>query len=122
MRERMIGVRVSITAYVDDDYPGFVECNFTDAHQQRHCFLEKTVYVSADLIDSTTSYPYPGVIACEIVGRRFGDSDTEIISIDSELPWGIESIDGLTQFEVFRDAMVEWELGTSDLLPWNGNA
>src|SRR5438132_7824953 len=87
MAERMIGVRVSITRYVSDEpQPGIVECAFCDVHGRRWSFVEKTAMVSSDYLDARTSYPQPGIIACEIAGRRLDATGREIILVSTERP------------------------------------
>jgi hypothetical protein len=115
MPERAIGVSVSITRYVSDDpQPGIVECEFSDANGRRWSFVEKTAIVSAEYLDARTSYPRPGVIACEIVERRRDGTGQEIIVIDTERPWGVESIDGSKRFEVIPASLVEWDWGSKE--------
>jgi len=94
MAEWMIGVRVSISRYVSDEpQPGIVECDFSDAHGRHWRFVEKTAIVSTEYLDAHTSYPQPGVIACEIVSRSRDAVGREIVRIDTERPWGVESLD-----------------------------
>ncbi len=121
MGERMIGVRVSITRYVaDEPIPGVVECEFEDAHGRRWRFVEKTAYVSAEILDGETIYPRPGAIACQIVGRSRDATEREMIVIDTERPWGVESIDGAVRFEVVPDALVEWDASSPVDRAWDG--
>lgn len=124
MGERMIGIRISITRYLSelDPQPGFVECELIDAHGQRHCFVEKIPVVTADSVDSQSTYPQPGVIACEIADRYRDESGREIIVIDTESPWGVESTDGVMRFEVAPASLIEWEWGSGIKRPWNGLA
>jgi hypothetical protein len=123
MTERMIGVRVSITRYIaDEPLPGIVECEFQDAHGRRWRFVEKTAYVSVDILDWQTVYPRPGAIACEIVGRSQDATGREIIVIDTERPWDVESVDGSTRFEVLPITLIEWDWGSSMERAWSGRA
>src|SRR5262245_34619696 len=113
MGERMIGVKVSITRYIaDEPVPGVVESEFCDAHGRRWNFVEKTAYVTADILDRQSSYPRPGAIACEVVGRGQDVTGREIIVIDTERPWGVESDERLMRFEVTHDARMEWDSGS----------
>jgi len=103
----MLGVKVTILRYISDDpQPGVVECKLEDAHGRRWSFVEKTAIVSAAHLDANTSYPQQGIIACEIV-RRSRDAAREIVRISSERPWLVESVDGLTEFDVLPDALVD---------------
>lgn len=123
MAQRMIGIRVAITRYVSDDpQPGIVECEFADAHGRRWNFAEKTAIVSADYLDARTTYPQPGVIACEIAGRRRNATGREVILVDTERPWGVESVDGAMRFEVESASLIEWEWGSTVERTWDGRA
>lgn len=123
MAQRMIGVTVSITRYISDEpQPGIVECEFTDVNGRRWTFVEKTAIVSAVNLDARTTYPQPGVIACEVAGRRLDDAGRELITVDTERPDCVESVDGLMQFEVLPASLVEWEWGNNVERPWNGRA
>jgi hypothetical protein len=117
----MIGIRVSITRYISDDpQPGIVECEFTDAHGHQWKFVEKTGIVSADDMDAETPYPQPGTIACKVVVRKRDVTGKEIIVVDTEQPWDIESVDGNLRFEVLPTSLVEWDWGSKDERPRNG--
>jgi hypothetical protein len=106
----MLGVEVTILRYVSDDpQPGVVECELEDAHGRRWSFVEKTAIVSAARLDANTSYPQQGIIACEIVRRSRDDAEREIVRINSERPWLVESVDGLTEFDVLPNALVEFK-------------
>jgi hypothetical protein len=121
--QRMIGVRVSITRYVSDEpQPGIVECEFCDAHGRRWSFVEKTAIVSAEYLDAHTSYPQFGVIACEIVSRSRDVTGREIVLVDTERPWCVESVDGSMRFEVSPSSLIEWQWGSKVERAWDGSA
>jgi hypothetical protein len=106
----MIGVKVSITRYISDEpQPGIVECEFYDAHGRQWRFVDKTAIFSADYLDSKTSYPQPGVIACEIIGRSKDAKDREIILINTERPWCVEAVDGSMRFEIVPSSLVDFD-------------
>jgi len=48
-----------------------------------------------------------GVIAGEVVGRSLDAAGREVIRIDIERPWHVESVEGMTQFEVLPESLVE---------------
>lgn len=123
MAERMIGISVAITRYVSDDpQPGVVACEFSDAYGRCWDFVEKTAIVSAEYLDAQTSYPQPGILACEIVSRHWDSGGREIILIDTERPWGVESTEGNTRFEVWPTSLIEWEWSHDDQKAWTGVA
>ena len=105
----MLGVKVTILRYISDDpQPGVVGCELEDAHGRRRSLVEKTAIVNAAHLDADTSYPQQGIIACEIVRRSRDAAEREIVRISSERPWLVESVDGLTEFDVLPDAQVEF--------------
>jgi hypothetical protein len=118
LEDQMIGVRVTITRYVSDEpQPGLVECQFLDAHGRRWSFIEKTAVVSMDHLDAHSVYHRPGVIAGEVVRRGPGAAGREVVRIDTESPWGVESVDGVTRFEILPESLVEWEWGSDPTPP-----
>jgi hypothetical protein len=99
----LVGVQVEIVRYADDSYPGWVEFYLIDVHGRRWSFVEKVPIVTEALLDASSTYPQPGLIACEVVGRAGG-----VARIDTTRPWGIESVEGETRFEVPEGSLVEW--------------
>ena len=107
-REVMLGIRVNIVRYISDDpQPGIVECQLEDAHGHRWSFVEKTAVVSAERLDAQASYPQGGMVAGEILSRGLDDRGREIIRVSTERPCGVESVDGVTEFEVLPESLVE---------------
>jgi hypothetical protein len=100
----MIGVQVQIVRFADDAQPGWVECHLLDAHGRCWSFLEKVPVVTTAPLDHQSHYPQPGIIACEVLAWHGG-----IARIDTTRPWGIESTDGETQFEVQEFLLVDVE-------------
>lgn len=117
--QRTIGIAVAITRYVFDDFPGFVECELTDAAGVTHRILEKVPVICNQYLDADSSYPSPGVVACEILATREEDG-RKIVRVNTERPWGVEPLDGTTIFEVSPAIMVEWEEWGSSR-PWSGD-
>ena len=68
----MNAVGIELRRYVDDSQPGFVECWLTDANGREWSFVEKVPVVSTEDLDVGSNYPRPGIIACEVIERRFG--------------------------------------------------
>jgi hypothetical protein len=97
-------LRVSITRYVSDDpQPGLVECELIDRHGRRWSFVEKTAVVSDEVLGPETTYPRPGVIAGEVIGRFRDAQGREVVRVDTGRPWGVVTLDGVSQFEVFAE-------------------
>jgi hypothetical protein len=119
MAERLIGIRVAIVRCLDDVWPAFIECEFFDAHGECHRFHDKSVCATADMIDASTTYPYPGAIACQVISGPITVDNHNVYLIDTELPWHVSSLADKTRFEVRACDLVEWTFGKSDEQPWN---
>jgi hypothetical protein len=98
-------VSVRITRYVDDHFPGFVECLLVDATGRQHLFVDKGPVFSLENLLPTTVYPRPGVIMCEVDADWRDPHDADLVRIDTEHPSGLESADGLTKFVVRRSEL-----------------
>jgi hypothetical protein len=94
-------IKIEIVSFDDVSNPGWVECRLVDANGREHWFREKVPVVTTDNIWSDSDFPQEGEIACRIL-----NAGPERILIDTELPWGIESTTGQTQFEVKRAQLV----------------
>ena|SRR5215475_6290587 len=108
MNDLMTGISVQITKYISDDpQPGIVECQLVDVYGNEWVFQEKTAIVSLGALDADTDYPQPGFIACEII-KQWQDVDgREIVSVNTEKPWGVETLDGVSRFDVLRLQVIE---------------
>lgn len=102
----MLGLKVQITRFVDDCQPGIVECQLVDAVGHLHSFIEKVPIISSEDLSWNNNYPRPGIIACEEIGRCHNELGKEIVKINTEQPWGVESTDGKSHFEVFQKSLV----------------
>jgi hypothetical protein len=105
----MIGVQVTITRFVDEAQPGWVECKLTDIHEQTWMFVEKAPVVSKAILDTRSAYPQQGVIACEIFLTWLDITGREVVTIDTSTPWGVKSTSGKTQFDVFSAQLTQIE-------------
>lgn len=103
----MLGIKVIIERFVDDWQPGWAECSLIDALGVRHVFIEKGPIVSAENLISQTEYPRDGCFACTMVSVRVEGDRRKIATVDTSSPWGIESIAGISRFEVLPEQMIE---------------
>jgi hypothetical protein len=103
----MKGIRVLIRRYVDSASPGWVDCAFVDAFGREVRFVEKVPVVTAANPKSEGPYPQPGVIACQVLKNSQDSAGRSLATISTEKPWGVESVEGQTMFEVFSDQLVE---------------
>jgi hypothetical protein len=101
----MPNVRVTIEAFVDEGFPGFVECSLLDVQGRTWKFIEKVPVVSLEDLWTDSEYPRQGIVCCTVVERRSDSTGRQVVTIDTTKPWGIESTDGNTVFEVFADQL-----------------
>ena len=97
-KEFMSAISVQITRFVDDSFPGFVECTFVDALGETHVFIEKVLVVSTEHLSATSHYPCSGRIGCEIREEWKDASGRAVARVDTAEPWGIESTSGAAGF------------------------
>lgn len=93
---------VQIIRFVDDHFPGFVECEFVDANGQPHRFVEKAPVVTEMPLSAETAYPQSGMVACVIETQWEDDAGRTLRDICTERPWSITSQEGATRFTVMR--------------------
>lgn len=93
-------VSIQVSRFVDDHPPGFVECVLVDAFGKAHVFIEKVSVITTENLVSTSSYPCPGTVDCEVVAEWTDDKGRALTRINTERPLGVESAEGLTEFVV----------------------
>ncbi len=103
----VMAIRVDIVRYLDSSYPGFVECRLVDAAGREHFFRDKVPVVTLADIDEHSDYPQPGGIGCTVISRRIAVGGREVVEVDTEKPWAIDSTTGQMRFEVFADQLEE---------------
>jgi hypothetical protein len=104
----MMGIRISIVRWVADDQPGWVECSFLDDAGSEHRVREKAPVVSSADLHAGSRYPQPGIIGCTVLRRHRAADGHEVVTVETEQPWGIESVEGRSQFEVRAESLVEF--------------
>ena len=103
----MFALKVSITKYISDDQPGFVECNFFDAWNKEHIVQDKVPIVTEKYLDANSEYPQDGIIACEIVKEWKDTNGKTIFTVNTAKPWGVDTIDRLTEIDVLQEQLIE---------------
>ena len=103
----MLSVRVRICRYVDAAQPGWVECRLVDALGYEHAFMEKVPVVTKAHLNAASSFPDTGFIACVVVARQERDDGRQLVRIDTQMPWGVESTAGRSQFDVLLEQLCE---------------
>jgi hypothetical protein len=99
-------VAVAILQVVDDDFPICVECELIDRFGKAWRFAEKLPVVEAET-SGNSLYPRPGGIACEVIDIARDEQGRAFARIDTEHPWHVQSVDEVTQFEVFVGQLIE---------------
>ena len=100
-------VDVAIVRWIDDDQPGFVECQLTDMFGTVWRFIEKLPVVSSQPMSAASNYPQAGGIACQVTKLGRDAAGREIVEIDTGDPWGVQAVDGTTRFQVYADQVIE---------------
>lgn len=103
----MNAIKIKITKFITDDQPGFVECTFADAWGRQHTIQDKVPIVTDKFLDAPSDYPQDGIVACEII-REWEDKDGRtIFTVTTAKPWGVDTIDGVKQFDMPVHQVVE---------------
>jgi hypothetical protein len=92
---------LQIVRFVDEAYPGWVECEFQEADGRRHTLLDKVPVFTEMMLDETSAYPQMGTIRCEVLARWKDATGRELVRISTVNPDGIASTEELTEFVVF---------------------
>ena len=95
-------VKVNITKIIDDSsYPTFVEFELVDIHGKHHLFRDKLPIIS---FENEIEPPCEGELQCKVI-KKSGD----VITIDTSVPWDVDSVEGETIFEVSAELVFEWK-------------
>lgn len=97
---------VTIQRFVDEHFPGFVECSLVDADGCEHRFIEKEPVVSAANLSSDSTLPQAGQIACVVEDEWMDDLGRKLVRVATDEPWGVESAEGETSFTVLREQVL----------------
>lgn len=98
-------IRAKITRWVNDAFPGFVECRFTDRFGREWVAIEKVPVLTNKELRSDTRFPQSVLIACRVVARRHDEAGREFADITIETPWGLEAADGTTSFQLYAEQL-----------------
>ena len=94
----MLEVKIEIVRVIDKSYPVFVEARLTDCNGNAHCFHDKLPVFT---LNEPKNIPCDGIIRCTLITEN---ADT--VLIDTLTPDDIESLDGVSRFEIFKDQIV----------------
>jgi|SRR5580693_8543397 hypothetical protein len=105
--KQLAQLAVQIVRFVDDAFPGWVACEFEDAHGRTHTFIDKVPTFSDMVLDAESLYPQPGSVGCEIVARWKDASGGELLRISTSKPYCITSTEELSDFIVLRSQVAD---------------
>lgn len=91
-------IKVMITKITDEAFPIFVEAVLTDCHGETHCFSDKLPIFSSEY---NPVLPCEGTLRCTIL-----QDNGETCLIDTSLPDGVWSTQGLFSFEVLKTQLI----------------
>ena len=94
---------VQIVRFVDDSFPGWVECKFTDSEGRLHTFVDKWPIVTTEVLDENSAYPRSGYIHCEVLSRLLDTRGRELVRITTA--FSTESTEGLSEFVVLSSQL-----------------
>jgi len=104
---KMPEVKVAIIGYIDDAQPGWAECLLVDVYGHSWSFIEKAPVISQEHLDANSNYPVAGLIACSIIKTELDAHKNEVITIDTDKPWGVTSTAGTNLFDVHPNQLVD---------------
>lgn len=107
IRNALIAIKIKIIKITSDHQPGYVECTFYDAFNKKHIVQEKLPIVTEKHLDAESNYPQDGIIAGEIIKESRNLKGDNIVTIDTSRPWGIDTIEGQSQFDVLEKQIIE---------------
>jgi hypothetical protein len=102
-------IKIKITSFISNDQPGFVECKLVGVWNNEHIIQDKVPIVTEKHLDEKSEYPQDGVIACEIIRKWTDQNGRDILTISTAKPWGVDSIMGLTEFDILDRPLIELE-------------
>jgi hypothetical protein len=107
-------LRVQISRYVEDYFPGIVECQLLDAAGCVHTFIEKGPVVSDGWPGPDDKYPIGGLIRCEILEEWHDPDGRDLVRVTTEQPDLVETKDGVTEFVVLSKQVISAEETIAD--------
>lgn len=102
----MTTISVQIQRYVDDNFPGWVECSLVDALGEVHLFIQKVPIVSSDNLSSNSAFPQVGAVGCEVEAEMTDERGRNLLRVSTAQPWSIESTVGVSCFLLLSSQVV----------------
>jgi|SRR5215470_12338190 len=96
----MTCLRVDIVGFVDESFPGFVRCAFSDADGNRHTFIEKIPVVTTQDLWNDSIYPQQGSVPCERVECLKGEAERGLVHVTLDVGDSMDQPGYSEQFKV----------------------
>ncbi|WP_449072680.1 hypothetical protein [Prosthecobacter sp.] len=74
---------ITIVRFASDGFPGFVNCEMTDAAGVVHCFVEKVPMLTSSYLDENSLYPVSETLACEVLDTWLASDGRMVSRIDT---------------------------------------
>jgi hypothetical protein len=103
----MLSLKISIVRFVSNDQANWVEGKFHDAWNYEFTVHEKVPIITTEDLDAISIYPRPGYIACTLIKQSTDQEGRIIMTINTEKPYGVETIDGISQFDVLPEQLID---------------
>jgi hypothetical protein len=95
-------VRLQVLRTVDEHaFPRWVEFMLRDANGLEWTFVEKEPMICREPLEINAEFPLSGFLKCQVVKKWVDERGMGRCAIDTEFPFGIESRQGETRFEVY---------------------
>ena len=105
----LMQLRVQIVRYVEDYFPGIVECELLDVAGHVHTFIEKGPVVSDKWPGPEDKYPMNGNIRCEILEKWRDPDGRDLVRVTTEKPDYVETKDGMMEFVLLSSQVISAE-------------
>jgi hypothetical protein len=100
MSSKIQNLTVQITRFIDDRFPGWVECEFMDAEGRKHRLIDKVPIFSTEALTAASTYPQFGIARCEVLTHWQDARGRELSRVTTARPDDIESTEGVSEFIV----------------------
>jgi len=99
---------IKIVKFLDDGtYPQFVEARFTDAWEKEHIVIEKVPVIMKEAFNENTELPTKELVPCELVKTWVDSNGRKIVTISTEKPYFIYSIEDLLEFDLLEEQLIQ---------------
>ena len=93
--------------FVDEGFPGWVACEFTDATGQQHTIIDKVPIVSLEDLDASSQYPRSGSVPCSVLEKSRGADGVQLVRVTTSEPVPIDTVEGKSEFVVIASEVNE---------------